>query len=71
VAWLAFLTYIVSKGPAAVARGDVGRMGVPRARWDDEPLPPAEFPDPARITADPTARPDAGIDDLATAAPSP
>jgi hypothetical protein len=71
VAWLAFLAYIVSKGPAAVARGDVGRLGVPRARWDDEPLPPAEFPDPAVIAPDPTAQPDDSDGTLATAAPSP
>ncbi len=71
VAWLAFLAYIVAKGPAAVARGDVGRLGVPRARWDDEPLPPAEFPDPAVVTADATARPDTPDGDLATAVRSP
>ncbi len=71
VAWLAFLAYVVAKGPAAVARGDVGRLGVPRARWDDEPLPPEDFPDPAIATADPTARPDARTDDLARAVPSP
>jgi uncharacterized membrane protein SpoIIM required for sporulation len=55
VVWLAFLVYIVSTGPAAVARGDVGRLGVPKARWDDEPLPAAEFPDPAAATPDPTS----------------
>jgi len=58
VAWLAFLAYIVTNGPAAVARGDVGRLGVPQARWDDEPLPAAQFPDPAAPTRRvPTAGP--------------
>ena len=71
VAWLAFLTYIVAKGPAAVARGDEGRLGVPRARWDDQPLPPVEFPEPAFTTADPTAGPDATGTEPTTAVPSP
>lgn len=57
VAWLAFLVYVVSRGPAAVARGDTGRLGVPPARWDDEPLPVAEFPDPAPQAPDPTSLP--------------
>ncbi len=37
VVWLAFLAYVLGRGPAAVARGDVGRLGIAPARWEDEP----------------------------------